>query len=59
MHQKPEKYCFARKEKMYEKSVKKSFFKKNQKNSKKPLQKVLCCDNMNIGHAREIKNTKQ
>ena len=37
----------------------KKFFKKIKKNSKKPLQKVLCCDNINIGHAREIKNTKQ
>ena len=30
-----------------------------QKNSKKHLQKVLCYDNINLGHAREIKNTKQ
>ena len=42
-----------------EKARKKVFLKKIKKNSKKPLQKVLCCDNINLGHAREIKNTKQ
>ena len=35
-----------------------SFFEKNKKNSKKHLQKVLCYDNINLGHAREIKKHK-
>ena len=35
--------------------VKKVHFEKNKKNSKKHLQKILCYDIINLGHAREIK----